>query len=108
MAKRLYTLQDVYDYLFENYGIEWVGYKVVDEGIERRVRNFDFSPTHTDNLTVIALAYKGSRLKKVSLEVCNEHLRLWEISPNLRHFRQAEIAWQDFLAVRHAQQGQGK
>ena len=104
MKKRNYKLQDVYDYLLENYNLEWAGYNVVEDGMERKVRSFDFGANRSDELMVIARMYSGSRLKTISLDVSNEYLRVGELKPIMKSYQEPATSWKKFLTQRHSEQ----
>ncbi len=104
MTKRKYKLQDVYDYLLENYNLEWAGYNVVEDGIERKVRSFDFGANRSDTLMVIARMYSGSRLKTISLDVSNEYLSVGELKPIMKRYQEPPTSWKEFLTQRYNEQ----
>ena len=104
MTKRNYKLKDIYDYLLGYYNIEWASYTIIDNGYQRGVRNFDFNGKYDDCLKVIAVAYCGSRIKTISLDVDNESLLVYEITPYLHHYKVPEVKWKDFLAHRYNQE----
>ena len=104
MTKRNYKLKDIYDYLLGYYNIEWASYTIIDNGYQRGVRNFDFNGKYDDHLKVIAVAYCGSRIKTISLEVNNDTLVVYEINPYLHHYKAPKVQWQDFLAQRYSQE----
>lgn len=104
MAKRNYKLKDIYDYLLEYYNIEWASYTIIDNSYQRGIRSFDFNGENKDSLHVIAVAYCGSRIKEVSLEVSNDTLVVYEINPYLHHYKAPKVQWQDFLAQRYSKE----
>ena len=104
MAKRNYNLKDVYDYLLEFYNIEWSSYLINDNGVQRGVRNFDFNGKDDERLQVIAIAYCGSRIKTIRLDVDNNSLIVYEINPYLHHYKEPNVEWKKYLAQRYNEQ----
>lgn len=100
MAKIMYNLKDIYDYLLKYYNIEWVGYMVFDNGVERTVQKKDFGGDNgkfESNLNVIAVVYHGSQRQNLWLNVSN---RSFSIDVNTK----PKISWQDFLVERYSQE----
>ncbi len=97
MAKRHYELKDIYDYLLEYYNIEWLGYKIVDAGLERHIQNHDFEDQTGSQLRVKAIVYNGSKRQIARIYVSNQSLR---VSVD----RKPLITWKAFLAQRYNQE----
>ena len=100
MSKISYELKDIYDYLLEQYNIEWLGYKIVDNGIERQIEKKDFGGINRQvesNLSVVAVVYNGSKRQTVWLNVSNQDLGL-----AINH--KPKLSWKDFLARRYNQE----
>ena len=55
---RKYRLQDVKDYIYEEYGLDWKDYLVRDNDLVRGVRATDFDE---DYLSVVGFMYKDGR-----------------------------------------------
>lgn len=94
MLNKKYNLQDIYDYLYQYYNIEWVGYQVL--GREGGVRLRDYNTT-LDNkviLRVAAAVYEGNKRKPVLLEVTDDYLVV-------SGYKEPEVKWKDFLANIH-------
>ncbi len=107
MKKRSYRLKDVYDYLVEYYGLEWRGYQIKDYNFnendpERGLRAWDFNSTKT-SFWVVGIVYDGAKRKTVSLDVSNDNLVIYEITPYLHHYKAPEIEWKDYLVQKYNQ-----
>ena len=100
MSKRNYELKDIYDYLLEQYNIEWLGYKIIDNNVERCVEEQDFVTLDDEQgskLSVVAVVYNGSKLQKAKLEVSNYSLRIVVD-------QKPKISWQLFLNQRYSEE----
>ena len=95
MAKRNYKIKDVCDYLLEYYNLEWRLCLVLDDGMERGVRNFDFGGKYGTRLSVVAVVYQGSRRKVLPLSVTNNDLSIGY------GFNKPQLSWAEYLVLKH-------
>lgn len=95
MEKRNYKLQDIKDYIYEEYELVWDDYLVLDNDGMRRVRHIDFE---NDKLSVVAIMYKdGRKLLPRWIQATNEYISVSGLGKNT-------YDWQDFLAKRYNQE----
>lgn len=109
MAKRKYKLKDVYDYLLEQYNLEWKLFQIKVWNLnyndhERGVRAWNFYGKDGTELCVIAIVYMGEKQKHIRLRVTNDELEIYEINPYLHYYKAPEVEWKDFLAERYGKE----
>ena len=90
MTERNYKLEDIKDYLYEEYELVWKDFDIRDEEVTRRVRDDDF---FGDSLNVEAILYKDARLLDKPLHVSNESLQVGGYPKEIDD-------WQDFVDSR--------
>ena len=95
MARRKYRLQDVKDYIYEEYGLDWKDYMTRDNDLIRGVRSTDFDE---DRLSVVGFMYKDGR--KVGVR----WIQASNTSLSVSGFKTEREDWQDFLAKRYSQE----
>lgn len=95
MAERSYTLQDVKDYLYEKYELDWKDFKVLDSGVGRRPRASDFGE---NGLMICAVLYKEGRKDWPRVVFVNDEFI--SVSGLGRDY----YDWREFLAQRHNQE----
>ena len=89
---RNYKLQDIKDFVFAEYELDWKGFKVLDDNRVRTVRAMDFDG---DRLSVAALVFKNERKVLPRLIVAtNEYISVSGHGARIDD-------WQEFLALRH-------
>jgi len=108
MAKRNYKLQDVYDYLKQEYNLEWRLFQIKARNVdysdyERGVRAWNFGGKDGTELCVIAIVYQNNKRKTVRLRVTNDELEIYEINPYLHYYKAPKVEWKDFLSSRYNQ-----
>ena len=92
--ERRYTLQDVNDYLVENYGLDWKGYKISNDDKRRAVTVGDFDGDYFYEFAVVC---QGKAKKLVTLNITNDKLIVGG-------HKAPELAWKDFLDERYSQE----
>ena len=93
MAKRKYKLQDIYDYLKQEFGLDWKNCRVIGDDLIRGVRSTDFDE---DRLSVVGLIYNGRKVGARWIQASNTSL-------SVSGFQTEHEDWQDFLAQRYNQ-----
>ncbi|MBQ3502909.1 MAG: hypothetical protein IJA72_04540 [Clostridia bacterium] len=110
MKKKIYNLQDIYDYLKQEYGLEWRLYQIKGSDVKNKrecehgVRVWNFGGKDGSELHVIAIVYDGNKRKTVRLRVTNDELEIYEVTPNLHYYKAPEVEWKEFLARRQKQE----
>jgi len=96
MAKRNYRLQDIHDYLLEYYHLDWKLFLVVDNGLERRVKQKDFDINDPSRLMVQAVVSDGCKRRVLPLNVSNNNLTIGYglNEPNI-------MWWPDYVALKY-------
>lgn len=90
MTERNYELEDIKDYLYEEYELVWRNFEISDEGEIRGIKDYDF---FGDGLHVMAILHKDGRGLDKPLHVCNESLQVGG------HPKETDD-WQDFVKNR--------
>jgi len=93
IERNYYTLQDVKDYLYENYELDWKNFKVLDGETMRGVRQKDFK---IDYLSMVAVVYKqGKRVEPITIRVSDKFISVGEFGVDYNN-------WQEFLSKRNS------
>ena len=90
MTEKNYELEDIKDYLYEEYELVWMDFEIDDEDVTRKVKDYDF---FGDSLNVMAILYKDGRALDKPLHVSNQSLQVGG------HPKETDD-WQDFVNSR--------
>lgn len=90
MTKREYSLDDVKDYLYEEYELVWKDFEIIENDLTCKVRDYDF---FEDQLHVVAILYKSAKPLNKPLHVSNKTIQVGGYPKETED-------WQDFLSNR--------
>lgn len=101
MVRRLYNLQDIYDFLKDYYNLEWRDFRILEQGCARPFKMTDFKKSQ---VSVPALLQSDECKDEICwLTISNRYFVVYGHGENNRNKTKTKL-WQAYLAKKYTQE----